>query len=187
LGRKRAIAVAALLSEPTHAEAARKAGVSLATLGRWLADPDFARAFRAARRRVVDAAVTRLQQVTMSAVLTLDRNLCCGKPAVEVAAARAVLEQALRSVELGDLLQRVEELERHLQGKGDGDDRERGPAADPAGGGGPGAGGGPPAGPPAGGPGPADEPGGDGPRPVAGGGATLGGGAAAVPLFPPVR
>jgi hypothetical protein len=41
-----------LLTEQTQEQAAAKAGVSPATLRRWLSDPAFVAAFRAARRQI---------------------------------------------------------------------------------------------------------------------------------------
>jgi hypothetical protein len=86
--------------------------VSARTLKTWLTQPDFLAAYRAARRQIVEAAVTRLQQVCLQAVLALHRNLSCGKPTAEIAAARAILEQAIQGVDLYDLAGRVEALER---------------------------------------------------------------------------
>lgn len=55
-------AVAGLLSMRTVAEAAETAGVSSRTLERWLAESDeFVAEYRAARRRVVEGAVSRLR------------------------------------------------------------------------------------------------------------------------------
>ena len=68
-------ALAALLSEPTIAQAATAAGVSESTLLRWLAEPSFKARYRDARRQVVELAVTGLQQATSEAVATLSRNL----------------------------------------------------------------------------------------------------------------
>jgi hypothetical protein len=45
-------AIEALLSQPTTATAAKAAGVSQATLFRWLNDPTFAAAYRSARKHV---------------------------------------------------------------------------------------------------------------------------------------
>ena len=104
-------ALAALLSEPTIAQAATRAGIAETTLLRWMAEPEFKARLRAARRSVVEGAVGRLQQVTTQAVDALARNLTCGIPAVEVGAARAILDQSLRAVGLVDLAVRVEQLE----------------------------------------------------------------------------
>jgi hypothetical protein len=114
LNRKQEAVIAALLTEPTHAAAAAKARVSEATLHRWLRLPDFQSAYREARRRVVEGAIGRLQQVTNKAVDTLERNLACGQPGSEIRAALGVLDHAVKAVELVDLVERVEELEQLL-------------------------------------------------------------------------
>ena len=119
--RREEAAIAALLAEPTIAAAARRAGVSESTLLRWLREPEFGSEYRAARRLVVESAIGRLQQTATEAVDALARNLQCGIPAVEVGAAKAVLDQAIRGVELLDLAERVAALERagaDAQGKG---------------------------------------------------------------------
>jgi hypothetical protein len=104
-------ALAALLSEPTIAAAATKAGIGESTLLRWMAEPDFKARYRAARRQVVEGAIGRLQQAATLAVDALTRNLTCGIPAVEVGAAKSILDQAIKAVELVDLAERVEALE----------------------------------------------------------------------------
>jgi hypothetical protein len=114
LTRKQEQAIAALLAEPTVAAAAKAAQVGAATLRRWLARPAFRAAYRAARRAVVEAAVGQLQRAAGEAVAALRRNLACGTPAAENGAAKAILEHSLKAVELLDLAERVEELERLL-------------------------------------------------------------------------
>jgi hypothetical protein len=137
LRRKGQAAIAALLTEPTHAAAAAKAGISEATLHRWLRRPRFLRSYRAARRRVVELAVSHLQQGSVEAVDALRRGLKCGNPLAEIRAAQLVLEQAFRGAELLDLVERVEELERQAHGgsdgNGDGDAEAAGAAAGGAG------------------------------------------------------
>ena len=109
--RQEEAAIAALLSEPTIAEAAQRAGIGRSTLLRWLQEPAFKARYRAARRSVVESAIGRLQQAATLAVDALTRNLTCGIPAVEVGAARSILDQAIKAVELVDLAERVETLE----------------------------------------------------------------------------
>ena len=109
-------ALAALLSERTVAEAAAKAGIGESTLLRWMAEPDFRERYRAARRAVVEGAIGRLQQAAGDAVDALTRNLTCGNPAVEVGAAKAILDQALRGLEVLDLADRIERLEQARDG-----------------------------------------------------------------------
>src|SRR5262249_40051737 len=60
--RKQAIVIGYLLSEPTQAGAAARAGIAEKTLRRWLADPEFMEAYRQARRRVVEEAVAVVQR-----------------------------------------------------------------------------------------------------------------------------
>jgi hypothetical protein len=110
------IAIACLMSEPTIAAAAAKANMPSRTLKYWLANPQFQTLFREARRQVVEQAVTRVQQTTGEAVDALKRLLTCGHAQTEARVATTILEQALRGVELGDLVQQVEELRAELEG-----------------------------------------------------------------------
>src|SRR5438093_635470 len=103
LDRKQEALIAALLTEPTHAAAATQAGVSEATLHRWLHLPEFQAAYRLARRGVVETAIGRLQQSTGKAVAALERNLTCGQPSNEIRAALGMLDHAVKAVELLDL------------------------------------------------------------------------------------
>ena len=115
--RKSETVIAALLTEPSHAAAASKAGIGEATLQRWLRNPTFINAYRIARRLIVEAAVGQVQQATAQAVEVLTRNLNCGTPSVEVRAALAILDKAMLGVELIDVTSRLEELERVLNKK----------------------------------------------------------------------
>jgi hypothetical protein len=111
LTRKHEQAIAALLSTPSIPAAAKVVGIGEATLWRWLQLPDFQAAYRAARRQVVERAVSELQAACGEAVETLKRNLHCENPGVEIRAAQIILEQAVKGVELIDLQERVERLE----------------------------------------------------------------------------
>jgi hypothetical protein len=117
LSRKWEVAIAALLSEPTQEAAARKAGISHKTLRNWLRMPEFAKAFRQARRAIVDRAIQLLQQTTVAAVATLHDSMGHDKPpAVRVRAAQVIIEQALRALELTDLAEEQAELRRMMEG-----------------------------------------------------------------------
>ncbi|MDB5310339.1 MAG: hypothetical protein JWO38_4541 [Gemmataceae bacterium] len=93
---KAEVVIAALLTEPTHAAAAARAGIGEATVQRCLRKKSFLRLYRAARRRVVEAAIGQVQQLTSEAVQVFRRNLTCGVPAVELRAAALVLAQAIK-------------------------------------------------------------------------------------------
>jgi len=113
LTRKQERVIGILLSEPTLAAASKKAGVSELTLYRWMKQPDFLTAYRAACRCVVDAAISSLQAACAEAVNTLRDIMLDGEaPASSrVTAAKAVLETALRALELQDLEDRITALE----------------------------------------------------------------------------
>jgi hypothetical protein len=81
--RKQEAAIGFLLTERTQEKAAEKAGVSPATLRRWLRQPAFIAAYRQARRVVVEGAFGQVQRATSNAVRTLVRNLRCGNPSVD--------------------------------------------------------------------------------------------------------
>jgi hypothetical protein len=117
-------AISALLTAKSITEAATRAKVAEATLRRWLtADLAFQRAYRAARRAVMDGVIGRVQQVAVKAVTALERHLNAkgGRPADQIRAALGILDFATRGLEVGDLLERVEELERLATGEGGGE------------------------------------------------------------------
>ena len=117
LSPKKAKAIAALLEKNTIKEAALSINVGEATIFRWLQDPHFNQAFRAAKKRLVDHAVTRLQKASEDAVKTLrDIMTDVGKPpSVRVTAARIILEMSVKAVEIDDLTTRIENLELQVQ------------------------------------------------------------------------
>jgi hypothetical protein len=105
LTRKQEALIAALLTEPTHAAAATKAGVSEATVGRWLHLPAFRTAYRQARRELVVGAVGRIQAATGQAVDTLLAVAKDGaKDSDRVRAAVALLDHAFRGLTEADTL-----------------------------------------------------------------------------------
>jgi hypothetical protein len=105
-------AIAALLSQTTIEAAAEAAGVGTRTLERWLAeDQDFRCEFRRARWTLVDETVTHLHKAAYDAVQTLRRNLTAESEAVQVRAARSILDLIFRAAELVDLEGRVAALE----------------------------------------------------------------------------
>ena len=81
-----------------------------------LQERGFQTAFRLARRELLDAAIGRLQASTGEAIEALRRNLTCrGKPSIEISAARAILDNHWRSLELGELEDRVRQLEEAIK------------------------------------------------------------------------
>lgn len=111
LTAKQQKAITALMSSSTIGAAAAAVGVNERTIYTWLADTAFSAAYRAARREATQQAIARLQQVSSPAAERLEYLLTCGKPAIELGAARSILEFAIKAVELEDLQQRLTALE----------------------------------------------------------------------------
>ena len=108
-------ALAALLTESNITTAAKLANVSDVTLWRWLKDADFAAEYRRLRRDAVEQGLSQIQQATSEAVGALRRNLNCGNPTAENTAAKTILEQAIKAVEILDLQERLEKIENELE------------------------------------------------------------------------
>jgi hypothetical protein len=110
LSRKQEQAIAALLTAGTLADAARSAGVSERTLRNWLKLPDFAAAYRSARRRMVEQSIGRMQAATGTAVDTLVAVARDGaRDGDRVRAAVALLDHAFRGLTDADTLDRERE------------------------------------------------------------------------------
>src|ERR1039457_1751153 len=112
--RKMEVAVAALLTQKNHEEAARVVGISVPTLIRWMKEPEFDRAYRAARRATFSQSIARLQQAAPAAATTLMKTLVdAASPAsVRVRAAECILNHAMKAIELEDIEARLAELDR---------------------------------------------------------------------------
>ncbi len=108
-------ALSALLESATISDAAIKCGLNEKTLRRYLEDAEFQKEFRAARRVVFEQNIIRLQSLHGNAVDTLERNLTCENPSVEVRAAQIVIEGSRKDFETLDILERLETLENEHQ------------------------------------------------------------------------
>ncbi len=109
--------LAALLTAPTIAGAAKSAGISEATALRYLKEAEFQTAYRDARRELVSLAVSQLQRacgVAVATLLTVARDAEASAGA-RVSAAKAILETSFRAVEIDDLGARVEAMETLLK------------------------------------------------------------------------
>lgn len=108
-------ALAALLETASVRDASHVCGLSEKTLYRFLDDADFKREYTAARRRIFEQNIFRLQSLHAGAVETLERNLTCENPSVEVRAAQIVIEANRKDFEAFDILERLEILENEHQ------------------------------------------------------------------------
>ncbi len=107
-------ALNALLASASISDAAIKCGLSEKTLRRYLADADFQKEFRSARRMVFEQNIVRLQSLHTGAVDALERNLNCENPSVEVRAAQIIIEGNRKDFETLDILERLEILEKEI-------------------------------------------------------------------------
>ncbi len=113
LTRKQDQAIAALITCPSMLDAARQSGVAEVTLYRWLKLEVFQRAYREARRQVVQQAIVQIQGVCAEAVATLRAIMqdSTAPASARVSAAKTVLDTAVKAGELEDLEQRLAALE----------------------------------------------------------------------------
>jgi len=123
LDAKHEAALTALLGTRSVRAAARKCKLSEPTLFRFLQEPTFKAQYRAARREIVETATAKLQAECASAVMVLGQIARDKKAAhaSRVAAARIIIEQSIKAVELVDLTERMDRLEKEIeQDKGKG-------------------------------------------------------------------
>ena len=115
-------ALAALLTSPSKAAAAKAAGIAPRTLRDYLADPEFQAAYRGAFGNMVEDATRQAQQAISPAMSTLreiveDRE---EDAQARISAARAILSHGLKLIETTDILNRLQELETAMEGGRDG-------------------------------------------------------------------
>jgi transposase-like protein len=113
-GRKKEEAVAALLSHRNIEEAARAIGVVPNTLLRWMKEPEFDVAYRAAKRAAFGQAIARLQQGSSAAATTLLKLMLdpATPPSTRARCSESVLGLASKAIELEDIESRLAALER---------------------------------------------------------------------------
>jgi hypothetical protein len=117
LSRKMDAAIIGLMTQRNHEEAAKFAGISVSTLGRWQELPEFDAAYRKARRKAFGQQVARLQHagsaaVTTIAKLAVDPGM---PPAVRARASYYVITLATKAIELDDFGRRLADVERALK------------------------------------------------------------------------
>ena len=112
-GNRKDRAIVALLEHDSTERAAEAVGIHPATLWRWLKQPKFQQALRAARREAFSRSIARLQQAASAAVATLvsimnDQKAPAGS---RVRAAQCVVELTQRGFASEDVEVRVAQLE----------------------------------------------------------------------------
>jgi DNA-binding MurR/RpiR family transcriptional regulator len=124
-GRKKEEAIVALLTHRTTEDAARAAGIGVATLLRWQKEPQFQAGFREAKRAAYAQSIARLHQMSSAAVSTLGKIMLDSTtpPATRVRAADSILDHTAKAIEVEDIEARVSALERAAEGAKPGGDQ----------------------------------------------------------------
>ncbi len=121
---KKTQAIEIMLTGVSLAEAAAQLKVNRKTLSRWLAEPDFQREFREARRQVSAQANARIIGLMDTAVTTIKTSLDGTKVGKERFLAAKLIIETAHAIEQDNLLGRVEDLEQQMQDQRLGRDRE---------------------------------------------------------------
>jgi len=117
LSHKQEKAIMLLLQNKKIEEVAQELKISQVTLYRWLKQDAFKERFNEVRQELFTEALNSLKTLTKQAIDTLDDILKNGtKETSRVTASKTVLELALRLKEVEELEQRVEELEKIVEG-----------------------------------------------------------------------
>ncbi|MDQ3633244.1 MAG: hypothetical protein M3405_01875 [Acidobacteriota bacterium] len=104
-------ALNALLNTNSITDAAKACKLSEATIYRYLEDANFKAEYNAARRKMFEQNIFKMQSLHNEAVETLKRNLYCENASVEVRAAQIIVEGNRKDFENFDVLERLENLE----------------------------------------------------------------------------
>ena len=109
-------AIKALVSCDTVAEAAKSCNLGRQTLYRFMRDPLFDSELKKARRVLVNRAILCLQQSSRHAATALAK-ICRDEdapPSARVAAAREILNQTMKAIEIEGIEERLQALEDRL-------------------------------------------------------------------------
>jgi hypothetical protein len=108
--------IVAILEHPTQEKAAAALGISTVTLWRAIQKPEFAEAYRKARREAFSQSIARLQQASNAAVGTLLRVMTDREApaASRVRAADVVLQTSMRGMQIEEIEARVSEFDARL-------------------------------------------------------------------------
>jgi hypothetical protein len=110
-------AIAALLSERTLGEAAKRAGIGERTLYTWLGEPNFKAALRSAEREILDEVTRRLSAGQSLALDTLQKLVTSARhESTKLRASVAWLELSLKFRDINDIEDRLTALEAALHG-----------------------------------------------------------------------
>ena len=108
--------ISALMENASITSAAKALGVSRGTVSKKLKDPDFQKLWQDVRQATLDTATAALQCATGEAVSVARSTLADSiiSPQIRLNAATLILSNALKYTEQGEILRRLDALERTL-------------------------------------------------------------------------
>jgi transposase-like protein len=112
LNNRQLKAIPILIGCATVEDAARQTGISKNTLYTWMKQEEFDQAVSSARKKLLDKAMNKLMNVSMKAVITLEKLLDAESEAVRRAAANDVLGHLLKYRELSEIESRLDTVEK---------------------------------------------------------------------------
>ncbi len=119
LTHRQQLAITQILSSPSLEEARRRIKAAKGTFYGWLKEPAFHSELTHQRQAVVEQAFDRLKVgLTQAVEKLLELLQTKGQLGIQLRAAQTLLDQGIKTVELQDLAQRVEELERTVATQG---------------------------------------------------------------------
>jgi len=108
-------AIPIILEAPSLRAAAKKIGVSAKTLSRWNNEPVFTAELDRARDAMTKDALSLLQLSMEKAVKRLAKIIDCNDLGLARIAANDVLRNGLKSLEIFEIINRLEEIEKKLE------------------------------------------------------------------------
>lgn len=109
-------AVKALIAHETVSDAAKACNLARDTVYRYMRDPIFDHELKKAKRVLVNRAILSLQQSCRHAATAL-AAICRNEeapPSARVAAAKEILNQTMKAIEIEGIEERVQELEQRF-------------------------------------------------------------------------
>ena len=111
LTERQALALPYLACASSFSKGAELAGISRATITRWIRDENFRAHLQHQRAQVADLAHAELHGLMLKSVLVLAEALDDGDPITRLRAARTTLSVALKADEVRDLRRRLDLLD----------------------------------------------------------------------------
>lgn len=112
LNNRQLLAIPRILSSPSVEEGCKKARVSRTTFYAWLKDNDFKTELKHQRDEMIKDALDRLKCAITKATTELIKLMDSSREDIKRLACRDIIGYALKSIEIDDIEQRLDKVER---------------------------------------------------------------------------